>query len=91
MSSLKKNGFHKPDYNYLYKKTYHHHVLGQYYSFLLTSYREGGRRGNVSHASWGALLALEYKLYEDALAIGGHYKAFPDKADLNDDVDALMN
>lgn len=80
-----------PDYLGLFRITGLLHDFGKYQSSFQKYLREGGRRGSVPHASWGAFLALRYKLYETAFAIDGHHKGLPDKADLKDNCDTLRN
>ncbi len=80
-----------PDYLDLFRITGLLHDFGKYQTSFQKYLREGGRRGSVPHSAWGAFLALQYKLYEAAFAIDGHHKGLPDKADLKDDCDALMN
>lgn len=67
------------------------HDFGKYQPAFQKYLKEGGRKGSVPHASWGAEFALQYKLFEAAFAIDGHHKGLPDKANLKDDCDALMN
>ncbi|MBN1769385.1 MAG: CRISPR-associated helicase Cas3' [Prolixibacteraceae bacterium] len=62
------------------------HDLGKYQPEFQRYLREGGRRGSVPHASWGAAFAKQFKLYEAAFAIDGHHKGLPDMADLQDDI-----
>jgi CRISPR-associated endonuclease/helicase Cas3 len=67
------------------------HDFGKYQPAFQKYLIEGGRKGSVPHASWGAMFALQYKIYEAAFAIDGHHKGLPDKADLKDDCDAIMS
>ena len=58
------------------------HDFGKYQLDFQRYLLEGGRRGSVPHASWGAAMAKKYKLYEAAFAIDGHHKGLPNIADL---------
>lgn len=62
------------------------HDFGKYQPEFQRYLLEGGRRGSVPHASWGAAMAKKYKLYEAAFAIDGHHKGLPNFADLKDDI-----
>jgi len=73
-------------FNQIYKTTGLLHDLGKYQPAFQKYLREGGRRGSVPHASWGAALSTKYKQFEAAFAIDGHHKGLPDKADLKSDL-----
>ena len=62
------------------------HDLGKYQSAFQNYLREGGRRGSVPHASWGAALSVKHNQIEAAFAIDGHHKGLPDKGDLKSDL-----
>lgn len=58
------------------------HDIGKYQLAFQKYLREGGRRGSVPHASWGAALCKIYQQIEAAFSIDGHHKGLPDKGDL---------
>ena len=62
------------------------HDLGKYQPAFQRYLREGGRRGSVPHASWGAGLSKKFSQVEAAFAIDGHHKGLPDKGDLQTDL-----
>ncbi|MGB4293160.1 MAG: CRISPR-associated helicase Cas3' [Bacteroidales bacterium] len=62
------------------------HDTGKYQIEFQKYLKDGGKRGSVPHASFGAALAKALKQYEAAFAIDGHHKGLPDKSDLIDDV-----
>jgi len=62
------------------------HDLGKYQPAFQKYLREGGRRGSVPHASWGAGLSKKFSQVEAAFAIDGHHKGLPDKGDLQTDL-----
>ncbi|HAQ19896.1 MAG TPA: CRISPR-associated helicase/endonuclease Cas3 [Prolixibacteraceae bacterium] len=62
------------------------HDFGKYQPAFQKYLREGGRRGSVPHASWGAGLSKKFSQIEAAFAIDGHHKGLPDKGDLITDL-----
>lgn len=62
------------------------HDLGKYQPAFQKYLEEGGRRGSVPHASWGAAFAYFLKQSEAAFAIDGHHKGLPDRSLLQDDL-----
>ena len=56
------------------------HDLGKYQPAFQNYLVNGGRRGSVPHASWGAGYARMFKILESSFAIDGHHKGLPDKA-----------
>lgn len=58
------------------------HDLGKYQQLFQKYLREGGRRGSVPHAIWGAALCKTYGHNEAAFAIDGHHKGLPNKGEL---------
>lgn len=74
------------EFNKIFKITGLLHDFGKYQPEFQRYLLEGGRRGSVPHASWGAAMAKKYKLYEAAFAIDGHHKGLPNFADLKDDI-----
>lgn len=67
------------------------HDLGKYQPEFQRYLKEGRQSGKVPHASLGAAIALQYKLYESAFAIDGHHKGLPNKADLKDDCSEYLH
>jgi len=62
------------------------HDIGKYQVEFQKYLKDGGKKGGVPHASLGAAMAKEIKIYEAAFAIDGHHKGLPDFADLKDDI-----
>lgn len=62
------------------------HDLGKYQPAFQDYLKNGGRRGSVPHASWGAGYSLILKHQEISFAIDGHHKGLPDKALWKNDV-----
>lgn len=58
------------------------HDIGKYQTAFQTYLREGGLRGSVPHASWGAAFCKKFNQIEAAFAIDGHHKGIPDRGDL---------
>ena len=56
------------------------HDLGKYQPDFQSYLKNGGRRGSVPHASWGAGYARCSGLLETSIAINGHHKGLPDNA-----------
>ena len=56
------------------------HDLGKYQPEFQNYLENGGRRGSVPHASWGAGYARCKGLLESSIAIDGHHKGLPDNA-----------
>lgn len=57
------------------------HDFGKYQEEFQNYLRNGGRRGSVPHARWGALLADCIQQQEVSFAIDGHHKGIPDETD----------
>jgi len=62
------------------------HDIGKHQVEFQKYLKDGGKKGGVPHASLGAAMAKEIKIYEAAFAIDGHHKGLPDFADLKDDI-----
>jgi len=58
------------------------HDLGKYQPDFQKYLIEGGRRGSVPHACWGAGYARINGMDEIAFAVDGHHKGLPNKSDL---------
>ncbi len=63
------------------------HDFGKYQFAFQKYLTEGGRRGSVPHAVWGAGYARILKMDEISFAIDGHHKGIPNKADLKTDTE----
>jgi len=63
------------------------HDLGKYQSAFQKYLENGGRRGSVPHASWGAGYARKINHLEVSFAIAGHHKGLPDKATWKSDTE----
>jgi CRISPR-associated endonuclease Cas3-HD len=74
------------DYQKVFKVAGLLHDLGKYQPAFQKYLVEGGRRGSVPHASWGAGLGKRYQQVEAAFAIDGHHKGLPDRGDLLTDL-----
>ncbi|MBP6871908.1 MAG: CRISPR-associated helicase Cas3' [Bacteroidales bacterium] len=73
-------------YKKIFKVTGLFHDFGKYQPAFQRYLREGGKRGSVPHAAWGAALCKEYGQIEAAFAIDGHHKGLPDIGDLKTDL-----
>lgn len=56
------------------------HDLGKYRPEFQRYLEQGGRRGSVPHASWGAAYARRLKQLEISFAVDGHHKGVPDQS-----------
>lgn len=65
------------------------HDLGKYQPDFQKYLIEGGRRGSVPHASWGAGFARIHGMNEIAFAVDGHHKGLPNKSDLKMDTEGF--
>ncbi len=72
---------HSEEYAKIFKIAGLLHDLGKYQQAFQKYLKEGGRRGSVPHASWGAAYSLMLNNQETAFAIDGHHKGLPDKSD----------
>lgn len=77
---------HSVHYKDIFRLAGYLHDLGKYQPAFQKYLREGGRRGSVPHASWGAAYSLMLKNQEIAFAIDGHHKGLPDKSEAQMDL-----
>ena len=63
------------------------HDLGKYQIAFQRYLENGGKRGSVPHASWGAGYARILKVLEASFAIDGHHKGLPDKSTWKSDTE----
>ncbi len=68
----------RPEYKPLFYATGLLHDLGKYQPEFQRYLENGGRRGSVPHASWGAGYARRNRLLEASISIDGHHKGLPD-------------
>lgn len=63
------------------------HDLGKYQPAFQNYLENGGRRGSVPHASWGAGYARILRTIEASIAIDGHHKGLPDNSHWKNDTE----
>ena len=68
------------EYKPVFKMTGLLHDLGKYQPAFQNYLENGGRRGSIPHASWGAGYAKILKRLETSIAIDGHHKGLPDNS-----------
>ena len=56
------------------------HDLGKYQAAFQEYIRNGGKRGSVPHASWGAGYARSKSMLETSFVIDGHHRGIPDNS-----------
>jgi CRISPR-associated endonuclease/helicase Cas3 len=56
------------------------HDLGKYQPEFQNYLENGGKRGSVPHASWGAGYARRNGLLETSIVVDGHHKGLPDNS-----------
>jgi len=78
-------------YKSIFKMTGLLHDLGKYQPAFQNYLINGGRRGSVPHASWGAGYASKFKIHEASIAIDGHHKGMPDKAAWKSDTNPYIH
>ncbi len=66
------------------------HDLGKYQLAFQRYLENGGKRGSVPHASWGAGYARILKVLEASIAIDGHHKGLPDKSAWKSDTEPYL-
>ncbi|ABQ26899.1 CRISPR-associated endonuclease Cas3'' [Geotalea uraniireducens] len=79
------------EYKPIFKMTGLLHDLGKYQQAFQNYLENGGRRGSVPHASWGAGYASKFKIHEASIAIDGHHKGMPDKAAWKSDTNPYIH
>lgn len=79
------------EYKPIFKMTGLFHDLGKYQQAFQNYLENGGRRGSVPHASWGAGYASKFKIHEASIAIDGHHKGMPDKAAWKSDTNPYIH
>ncbi len=67
-------------YKLIFKMTGLLHDLGKYQIAFQRYLENGGSRGSVHHASWGAGFARILKAIEASIAIDGHHKGLPNNS-----------
>lgn len=70
----------KQDYKSIFFLTGLLHDLGKYQKAFQHYIRNGGKRGSVPHASWGAGYARCRSMLEASFVIDGHHKGMPDNS-----------
>ncbi len=67
------------------------HDFGKYQPDFQRYLLEGGRRGSVPHASWGAGYARVLRQLEISFAIDGHHKGLPNPSTWRTDTQEFFN
>lgn len=67
------------------------HDLGKYQPEFQRYLEQGGRRGSVPHAKWGAGYARLFKVNDVSIVIDGHHKGLPDRADWQNDTYEIIH
>lgn len=67
------------------------HDLGKYQLEFQHYLENGGRRGSVPHARWGAGYARKFKNNDVSIAIDGHHKGLPDRAAWQSDTNQIIH
>lgn len=67
------------------------HDLGKYQPEFQQYLENGGRRGSVPHAKWGAGYARKFKANDISIAIDGHHKGLPDRIDWQNDTNEIIH
>lgn len=70
----------KEDYKSIFYLAGLLHDLGKYQIAFQEYIRNGGKRGSVPHASWGAGYARCESMVETSFVIDGHHKGIPDNS-----------
>ncbi|MBZ0157744.1 MAG: CRISPR-associated helicase Cas3' [Alphaproteobacteria bacterium] len=80
----------KEDYKPIFKLTGLLHDFGKYQPAFQSYLENGGQRGSVPHASWGAGYARFLRVLETSVAIDGHHKGLPDNSAWKSDTESFM-
>jgi len=67
------------------------HDFGKYQPEFQNYLENGGRRGSVPHASWGAGYARKFKIDDISIAIDGHHKGLPNRAAWQSDTNQIVH
>ena len=67
------------------------HDIGKYQPEFQRYLENGGRRGSVPHAFWGAGYARKFKINDVSIAIDGHHKGLPNKAAWQSDTNPILH
>jgi CRISPR-associated endonuclease/helicase Cas3 len=67
------------------------HDFGKYQSAFQAYLENGGRRGSVPHAKWGAGYARKFRINDASIAIDGHHKGLPNRADWKSDTNQIVH
>ncbi len=70
----------KESYKAIFNVTGLLHDLGKYQPAFQNYLKNGGERGSVPHASWGAGYARLLRIIDASIVIDGHHKGLPDKS-----------
>ena len=79
------------EYKVLFRLSGLLHDLGKYQPAFQNYLENGGRRGSVPHASWGAGYAGKLKNSVASIAIDGHHKGLPDRAAWKSDINPYLH
>ncbi len=79
------------EYKSLFKLSGLLHDLGKYQPEFQHYLENGGRRGSVPHAKWGAGYTRKFKINDVSIAIDGHHKGLPDKAAWQSDTNPILH
>ncbi len=67
------------------------HDFGKYQPAFQDYLENGGRRGSVPHAKWGAGYARKFKINDVSIAIDGHHKGLPNRTDWKSDTNQIVH
>lgn len=81
----------KEEYKSVFKAAGLLHDLGKYQPEFQHYLENGGRRGSVPHAAWGAGYARKIKLEELSFAIDGHHKGLPNRDTCKTDTNPFIH
>jgi len=81
----------KEEYKPLFSLSGWLHDLGKYQPEFQRYLENGGRRGSVPHAVWGAGYAGKLKNSDASMVIDGHHKGLPDRAAWKSDINPYLH